>query len=487
MSLTLIQDSEQGISSGVDCDSSCELNPRRSCGIFNPIIDGPSEPLVYVVDLPPELWIEIFRMICDDYLDDARGCAAARSSLSLVCRQWVGALYSASDLWCDISIDTDSSTEFLDTCLENSNTQPLHIKIVHTEFKKTEICEDEIAQLHRCGTIVAAHSARWRELVIVVNVPKSLVGLMKILASVSAPELESLCLAYPGYYYGTDNLAQFYRSPPLIFAGNLPSLVELTLVGVALRWSHTTFFRRLRYLNIRSLPPDAWPTQEQYMDIFACASNLSTLILRSVGCGGLANTGVLEFPLPHVTELDVSMGVGWDRQTSAMAKLVVGFRAPCLTSFTALFFSSDSVEQCIRASLIKTSRVLVIGGRVVYNRRLGELFRAMEAVLSLDLSQANSSLVLAFSERSMTSTSLPCPQLKSLRVAGIPWSLLCEVVRGRRKMGLRLDTLLRNGLQGETPQSLGLKDTKHYRFILNNVRTFIWVPYSPSVDLHILQ
>ena len=200
-----------------------------------------------------------------------------------------------------------SHLERAEVYLQRSGNRTIDILVdtvsVNDHVPGVTLCREEFDSVFN---IVVPHVRRWRSLVLKVRDTVCKAGARKHLSSCGpAPHLESLQLYHFEDWATSQELyLATVRPPVLVFAGDLPRLRNLFLIGVNLPWTASLpFLRDLEELQLALHSVGVRPTYEEWRRILMACPNLKRLSLHY--SGPLDNEPWPEEPikLPSLEEL----------------------------------------------------------------------------------------------------------------------------------------------------------------------------------------
>ncbi|THH31485.1 hypothetical protein EUX98_g2714 [Antrodiella citrinella] len=245
-----------------------------------------------------------------------------------VCKRWREVAIGTPQLWSNLNFSDTASLEKPITYLERSKGAPITISIDYTEDDNSKIwnqVDGATAEsrkedlLHRYRTIceiIRPHLSHTQSLEIMVTFWKYMVHTLHFLAQIpEAPELEVLQL----YHYEdsdddddedmpqVSSIGARDREPqPILFHGNVPRLIDLTLWGVHLNWGASMFLSGLHVLQLAYHEEDLYPPFKDFARILRDSPDLEHLRRRrrAVAPKELSTTitlpSVKEFSLAYV-------------------------------------------------------------------------------------------------------------------------------------------------------------------------------------------
>lgn len=241
--------------------------------------------------VPDDVLHEIFlllaasaRLIENESLRDDTSWLA----ISHVCRYWRSFALASPQLWTFIIVDEDSSTAMIREFLKRSKDSLLHITIVgrsgrHNAEGLLRTVQALSVHAHRFVTFHASHLQ-----------PLEMTAVLAHISS-PAPVLQTLYL-------------EALTSPPVVrghvFNGQMPSLREISITGIAAPW--------LPYKNLTKLAllHQSIPSIEDLLWTLRNCPKLEFLnlgLLGSMAQGSLSDQLTI-IDLPHLTELTLSCG-----------------------------------------------------------------------------------------------------------------------------------------------------------------------------------
>ncbi|KZT69238.1 hypothetical protein DAEQUDRAFT_269291 [Daedalea quercina L-15889] len=198
------------------------IEPRRSSSDASAPSDQDPPPIAIV---PDEILHHIFLLVAGEAWDN-RGTTATLSwddipclAISLVCRYWRRFALASPRLWCYLSITLHSSVEQLEAFIERSQDRPLFVKYTGSAY----IVKPD-SSWGRKGIVLVDQSHRLAEFHVAELRSEDVTALLSFFRK-PAPLLRRLSLHAPVQLHG-----------PSMFSRDLPSLRDIELSGILLRW-----------------------------------------------------------------------------------------------------------------------------------------------------------------------------------------------------------------------------------------------------------
>ncbi|KAH9949868.1 hypothetical protein B0H21DRAFT_777104 [Amylocystis lapponica] len=239
--------------------------------------------------LPVELLARIFFLgLCDDPEPDQQlpGDPTFEVLASHVCQYWRDVALRTPNLWTTIHLRTFPHIDRARHYLARSTRHPLNV-IVDTctedDYQPGHLLfRDEFLPLF---DIVTPHISRWRSLVLKVRDLTCKAHARTVLSTCgAAPILDFLQLWHIEEWGSPERLYTAIGPPPVVvFAGSLPSLRTISLIGVNLPWLHSPFLTGLLSIELALHSDDVRIPFNLWRDMLAHSPDLTRLSLTYSG------------------------------------------------------------------------------------------------------------------------------------------------------------------------------------------------------------
>ncbi|KDQ62670.1 hypothetical protein JAAARDRAFT_54575 [Jaapia argillacea MUCL 33604] len=245
-----------------------------------------------IATLPVELLTRIFILgsaddINESHLRKPDECAPNFEVLvSHVCRSWRNIALHTASLWTLIQFRDISHLDRAKAYVERSRNRLLDILVDTVDethhIRGVTLFRDEFDPVFE---IITPHVKRWRTLILKVRDLKCKGGARKHLSTCgTAPYLETLQLYHTEDWGSSQNLQLATAPPPVvIFDASLPSLVNVSLIGVNLTWDTAPYLCELKSLELALHIHGVRPTYSHWDHWLRASPNLEKLSLHYSG------------------------------------------------------------------------------------------------------------------------------------------------------------------------------------------------------------
>ncbi|KAF7298833.1 F-box domain-containing protein [Mycena indigotica] len=297
-----------------------------------------SLPAMTIHSLPVELIARIFVLgAADQYSDspfllrpDEDYCSTASADFQLissqVCQHWRQIAIRTSSLWTSLHfrepVHITRAEAFLSRASPN---YPLDI-LVDTVSPEEHIpgvtlCREEMRTIFE---LITPHVARWRAFHLKELVPHEvwnrfshclqvradeckLIARQALSTCGPAPRLETLQLYHFEDYRTAHNLyIATYRDPVMIFNNVLPSLKNVSLIGVNLPWAHSPYLKQLDALELALHPDNIRPPFDVWDAMLRESPRLRRLLLHYSGPRVASKSPDSRISVPTLEELSLT-------------------------------------------------------------------------------------------------------------------------------------------------------------------------------------
>nr|GAT48355.1 predicted protein [Mycena chlorophos] len=218
------------------------------------------------------------------------GCTASADFqllVSHVCRHWRQVALRMSCLWTRLHFREPThilrAEEFLQRVSPNHSLDILVDTVSPEEhIPGINLCREEMNTIF---TLITPHVARWRSFHLKVRANECKLIARKALSTCGpAPRLETLQLYHFEDYRTAHNLyIATYRDPVVIFNNVLPSLKNVSLIGVNLPWAHAPYLKQLDALELALHPDNIRPPFDAWDAMLRGSGRLRRLLLHYSG------------------------------------------------------------------------------------------------------------------------------------------------------------------------------------------------------------
>ncbi|KAF9065360.1 hypothetical protein BDP27DRAFT_62398 [Rhodocollybia butyracea] len=255
--------------------------------------------------LPSETLSYIFLHVVHEYDESPL-------TISHICSRWRKVSISTGALWTSIKLSlpySSSQLAYLQTWLSRSKSYPLDILL---DFRDEDWNweEDDHAFTPEISeeiiSVLRPHSKRWRHVELFTDTWAPIYTFLDLTRNITdLPILKSVALSRCNAYFARKGelfKPTRFREPISLFGGAcLPSLRELSLVGVHVNWQ-TSSLRNLVELEFKFHAYDVMPTLPQFINILTGCPELERLSI--VGWGPkLDVASSTHQPVPHIISM----------------------------------------------------------------------------------------------------------------------------------------------------------------------------------------
>ncbi|KAL6300211.1 hypothetical protein BKA93DRAFT_695336, partial [Sparassis latifolia] len=242
-----------------------------------------------VYALPVELLARIFELGREDAPSpdlQPPGEPTFEVLVSHVCQHWRDVALRTPTLWTLVHFRTTPHLARARAYLSRSGSQPLQIYV--DTCAKDEYVPGWLLfrdEFHPVFDTVVPHIARWRSLYLKVRDLACKRSARDVLSTCgAAPRLASLTLWHIEDWGTSERLYTAIGPPPVVvFAGRLPALRHVHLIGVNLPWSHSPFLRGLASLELALHSDDVRIPFDRWHAMLAASPALERLSLTYSG------------------------------------------------------------------------------------------------------------------------------------------------------------------------------------------------------------
>ncbi|KAF5347545.1 hypothetical protein D9757_014299 [Collybiopsis confluens] len=447
--------------------------------------------------LPDEIFSYIFLSAIRDY-DHPSEAAFFPLAISHTCSRWRKVSLSTASLWTSIKLCLPLSSEqleYLDTWLERSKAHPLDMLLDFRDEDWAWEEENHILTLdwtHLIFSAILPHAKRWRHIELFTDTwapIHTFLDLTRDLADL--PFLKSVALSRCNAYFarkGECFKPIELREPIPLFGGaqQLPSLRELSLVGVHVDWQRSSSsLVNLSELEFKFHAYDVMPSLDRFREILAACPELERLSIvgwgprideevSPTGVNGIISTGhsvtrmitlpkltrfcfgfvdveyamklLSFFILPFLSELELEDVAGTvDPMGPSDSSPLLNFFVEAPTTTTPHHHHPFGSLERINLSDVDSELLSALGPYKFFSEPAAAAATAT-AVASDDTGNGVAAVPPATSRRpsfvsSLSTTLAPCPQLVDVICRRVDTSILSSVISARSKAGSGVKTV----------------------------------------------
>ncbi|KAJ7710927.1 hypothetical protein B0H17DRAFT_1190595 [Mycena rosella] len=271
--------------------------------------------------LPFEIWLLIFERFCEsDGLTTFLEYNLNRDRLCLYYGEWERSIEEASVFWRRMYIDCASSRLDVTRHVLFSNGGWFDLTVLFDVNNASSFDargSDDPIPMHPSEVDVRVSNAReclagavgtvaqWRNVCLWSTTDSFMLPILDVFGPLSVPNVKSLLLS--GAPFANHRLISAFSarhpcdhlfvSPPTVFSGGLPSLLEIGILCASLPWGSHTYFSGLVSLDIGLLPSTIRPTGQQLSASLVASVRLRDLTLS----GGVVQRSDVEYLPPRFT------------------------------------------------------------------------------------------------------------------------------------------------------------------------------------------
>ncbi|KAJ7637955.1 hypothetical protein DFH06DRAFT_1138602 [Mycena polygramma] len=303
----------------------------------------------------------------------------------------------------------------------------LHLDILYfAPMAEDQLCLDDIAayfdsSVERCRRLYV-HAEDFLSLPLVLDAFRS--SRLELMTSLSLSRLRAFL-----DYSSTDDA-------PVsgIFPVRYPPLTFLRLSDFVFSWAEMCQFDSLTTLVLHKLFGSLQPSCMQLATLFRCIQALERLSLRCVDCCGSPIDVDSVIALPRLSVLDIS----FDGHVG-LASFLSHCDFPSLTTFSIIM--DDPIDTTLLldcCSVLKPVTTFVASGYVSRSEIMGQVYRSLPSMTTLDLSGGSRSMFFPFLKDESTPTGILCPRLADVTVSEVSMRELKNFVSRRVVNAVRL-------------------------------------------------
>ncbi|KAJ7069568.1 hypothetical protein C8F01DRAFT_976582 [Mycena amicta] len=230
--------------------------------------------------------------------------------VSQVCRHWRQVALRTSCLWTSLHFREPAHISRAETFLRRANANYSLDILVDTVSPEEHIpgvtlCCDEMRTIFE---MITPHVARWRAFHLKVRANEcKLIARQALSTCGPAPRLETLQLYHFEDYRTAHNLyIATYRDPVVIFNNVLPSLKNVSLIGVNLPWAHAPYLQQLDALELALHPDNIRPPYDAWDAMLRGSPRLRRLLLHYSGPRAASDEPSSRICVPTLEELSLT-------------------------------------------------------------------------------------------------------------------------------------------------------------------------------------
>ncbi|KIK51210.1 hypothetical protein GYMLUDRAFT_116114, partial [Collybiopsis luxurians FD-317 M1] len=260
--------------------------------------------------LPNEIVSFIFLHAIRDY-DHPSEAAFFPLTISHTCSRWRRVSLSTSALWTSVKLSLPNSPEQLDylqAWLVRSKSHPLNMLL---DFRDEEWNWDEDDHLFirdwadKIFSAILPHAKRWRHIELFTDTWAPIHAFLKLTEEiVDLPVLKSIALSRCNAYFARKGECfkpiELKEAIPLFGGIRLPSLRDLSLVGVHVDWQKSSLVN-LSEIEFKFHAYDVMPTLDTFANILTACTELQRLSI--VGWGPRLDGATSTFRTEHITHI----------------------------------------------------------------------------------------------------------------------------------------------------------------------------------------
>ncbi|KAJ7143164.1 hypothetical protein C8R43DRAFT_1130950 [Mycena crocata] len=367
--------------------------------------------------LPPELSIDIFKLVLFFRTHSYRELARLRLKIMRLSGEWCGFLISTPDFWTDIRLAPTLPSAAVLEYVALSKGLPLHI---HVDFRQCTLYHNpRLLAVNRLG-LVTGLAARWSSVDIRVDHTEVYTSIRFALSLVDTPRLQRLCVQFHHTPSPTDFIELHPFRPVFILPAHFSALRQLHLRSMTLPWSSLP---RLPYLDSLSLcglthSRCRYPSLKEFKTLVEGCTCLRFLRLHRVTFTGFDDADDIPTILSaSLRDIDIAFG-----PDDSGRSVIVQLRLPNLECATLRLSSHTEVVYALSCAMaLSAAPTLRIVNHAPPTVSFFNIFLGFSVVQHLDLTEAGESVFTELATRSKTHSLSPkeppvLPALRSLRL-----------------------------------------------------------------------